>query len=66
MPPISLNICSVESLIFSFTLTTHEGEMDVIGNPVWEVTEEQILCMWTTEKEPLFSWGSASKLKFRK
>lgn len=41
MPPISVNIFSVESLIFSFTLTTREGEMDVIGTPVWGRTGEK-------------------------
>lgn len=56
MPPISVNIFNVESLIFSFTLTTREGEMDVLENPVWEITGGKILCIWTatTKKNHFF------------
>lgn len=38
MPPISLNICSAESLTFLFTFTTQKGEMEVIENPMWKIT----------------------------
>lgn len=38
VPPISLNICSVESLTFPFTFTTQKGEMEVIENVMWKIT----------------------------
>lgn len=69
MPPISLNIFSVKSLIFSFTLATQKGEMVVIGNPVWQITVEKILCTWTTKKKKLFfvhGVQSVKCLKFQK